>query len=181
MIHRWDVRGVDPIADCRVFSLRREDCAHPETGAEAGFYVLSAPDWINVMAVTPDERFVLVRQYRHGTKRFTLEIPGGMVDPGETPLVAAKRELLEESGYAADEWIPLGAVEPNPAILDNRCHTFLAVDARSVAEPAPEGNEELEVDLRPVGEIPGLVRDGTIRHALVICAFHAWALHRGRL
>lgn len=179
MIHPWRVKRTEPVADCRVFDVRREDCEHPENGREAGFFVLSAPDWINVMAVTPDEEFVLVRQYRHGTKRFTLEVPGGMVDPGETPLAAAKRELLEESGYAADEWVPIGAVEPNPAILDNRCHTFLAVDARKVAEPSPDGNEEFELELRPVGDIPGLVRDGTIRHALVVCAFHAYALHRG--
>jgi 8-oxo-dGTP pyrophosphatase MutT (NUDIX family) len=180
MVHRWRVTRTEPIAECRVFDVRREECEHPESGRRAGFFVLSAPDWINVMAVTRDERFVLVKQYRHGTKRFTLEVPGGMVDPGETPLEAAKRELLEESGYAAREWIPLGAVEPNPAILDNRCHTFLAVDAERVAAPRPEGNEELELVLRPVADIPDLVREGTIRHALVVCAFHAYGLFRDR-
>ena len=181
MVPRWRVNRTEPVADCRVFDVRREDCEHPESGRQAGFFVLSAPDWINVMAVTADEEFVLVKQYRHGTKRFTLEVPGGMVDPGETPLEAARRELLEESGYAADEWIPIGVVEPNPAILDNRCHTFLAIDAVKIAEPSPDGNEEFDLELRPVGAIPDLVRDGTIRHALVICAFHAYALHRGRL
>ncbi len=181
MIHRWEVTATEPVADCRVFDVRREDCRHPVSGREAGFFVLGASDWINIVAVTPEQELVLVRQYRHGAKTFTLEIPGGMVDPGETPLEAARRELREESGYEAPEWIDLGFVEPNPAILENHCHTFLARDAVKVAEPSPDGNEEFEQVLRPVAEIPLLVRDGSIRHALVICAFHAYALHENRL
>jgi len=181
MIHPWQVTSTDPVADCRVFQVRREDCRHPGTGREAGFFILGAPDWINVVAVTPQDELVLVRQYRHGIKDFTLEIPGGMVDPGETPLEAARRELREESGYEAAEWVDLGFVEPNPAILENRCHTFLARDAVKVAEPSPDGNEEFEQVRRPVSEMFSLVRDGSIRHSLVICAFHAYALHVGRL
>jgi 8-oxo-dGTP pyrophosphatase MutT (NUDIX family) len=154
---------------------------HPIDGRRNEFYVVEAPDWINVVAVTEANEFVLVRQYRHGTRDFTVEIPGGMVDEGETPLDSAKRELLEESGYEADRWTTIGVVEPNPAIQGNRCHTFLAEGARRVADPDPQGTEEFEVFLRPVGEAHAMVEDGTITHALVVCAFHAWARHAGRI
>jgi ADP-ribose pyrophosphatase len=176
MVSPWRVERRDDVASCRVFEVRRLASEQESTGRRADFFVLDAADWINVMAVTEDGRMVLVRQYRHGTGDFTLEVPGGMVDPGETPLEAARRELLEESGYASDDWTEIGAVEPNPAIQGNVCHTFLAAKARRVAEPTPSEHEELDVELRPVTDRHDLVRDGTIRHALVICAFHAYDL-----
>jgi ADP-ribose diphosphatase len=181
MISPWTVLESRIVSPCRIFDLRQDECVHPTDGRTGSFFILEVPDWVNVMAVTPDEEFVIVRQYRHGTRDFTLEVPGGMVDPGETPLEAARRELLEESGYASDRWTQIGSVEPNPAIQPNRCHTFLAEQARRVAEPSPQGNEEFELELRPVGEAHGLVREGQIRHALVICAFNAYALHVGQL
>ena len=166
---------------CGIFDLHRVRFEPPEGGSPHDFYVLDAPDWINVVAVTEADEFVLVRQYRHGTREFTVEVPGGMVDEGETPLDSAKRELLEESGYVAERWTSIGVVEPNPAIQGNRCHTFLAEGARRVADPDPQGTEEFEVFLRPAAEAHAMVGDGTITHSLVVCAFHAWERHVGRI
>jgi 8-oxo-dGTP pyrophosphatase MutT (NUDIX family) len=132
--------------------------------------VLEAPDWINVVALTEDRNVVLVRQFRFGRRSVTLEIPGGMVDPGEAPEAAARRELLEETGYGGGRWRLLGAVEPNPAMLDNLCFHFLAEDVRPVAAVAPDGGEDIAISLLPVTSLPALVRDGGIRHSLVISA-----------
>jgi len=155
--------------------------ASGETGREAEFYVLDSGDWVNVVAVTADDRIVLVEQYRHGVGRATVEIPGGMVDPEDaSPENAARRELLEETGFESDDWRLIGVVDPNPATHSNRCFTFLAAGAVRTREPEPDAHEELEVLLEPVSRVPGLLRDGRITHALVVAAFHWWALERER-
>ncbi|MCU0728219.1 MAG: NUDIX hydrolase [Planctomycetes bacterium] len=147
-------------------------------GEASDFYVLGAGDWVNVVALTPEDDLVLVTQWRHAAGRVTLEIPGGMVDTGETPREAAERELLEETGFAAPEWRPLGVIDPNPAILANRCHTFLALGARQVTTPHFDSNEECGLVLRPWAETPALVTSGVITHALVVVALHFEHLRR---
>lgn len=168
----WHVIREHPAEDYRVFQAVRLEAAHPRTGATRTFSVLHAPDWVNVVALTPGDEVLLVRQYRHGTRRQTLEIPGGMVDPGETAAQAARRELREETGYAAERWLELGTVEPNPALQSNRCHTWLALDANRVGDIQPDAGEVLVVERQPLAAIDGLVRGGAITHALVIAAFY---------
>lgn len=150
----------------------------PDRRAEQGFFVLQAPDWVNVVPLTDDDRVVLVRQFRFGVEGFTLEIPGGMCDGDEPPLRTAARELREESGYEAREIVPLGWVHPNPAIQSNRCHSFLALGAHPAGPMDPDPHEAFEVVTVPLGEIHGLVADGTITHALVVAAFHLLGVRR---
>jgi 8-oxo-dGTP pyrophosphatase MutT (NUDIX family) len=179
-VRPWRHLSSRRLATTCVFGLDGHLRRSEETGREAEFYVLDAPDWVNVVAVTDDDRIVLVEQYRQGVERVTLEIPGGMVDPGDTsPEEAARRELLEETGFASDRWTHIGTVDPNPAIQSNRCFTYLAEDARRVAEPTPDGNEELRVVLEPAASIRDLVRAGRVEHALVVAAFYWWDLARG--
>jgi 8-oxo-dGTP pyrophosphatase MutT (NUDIX family) len=124
-----------------------------------------------VVPVTSDDQIVMVRQYRHGCEEITLEIPGGMVDPGENPAEAAARELLEETGYRAREVSPLGVVNPNPALFANRCYTLLARDVERVAEIRNDGGtEETVVELVPRAELHDRLRAGDIDHALVVAA-----------
>jgi len=118
----------------------------------------------------------MIRQYRHGSREVTLEIPGGLVDPGDTPEKAAARELLEETGFQAKEWTKIGVVNPNPALFNNRCYTFLAQDIKKVAAPTPDQTEDIEVALIPLTDIPKLILKGEIDHAMVITAFSYYFL-----
>lgn len=150
----------------------------PSSGEEHDFYCIESAEWVNVVPVTTDGQVVMVRQFRHGSQTLTLEIPGGMIDAGETPADAALRELLEETGYTAERAIPAGAVNPNPALFGNRVHTFVAPGVEKVAEIRNEGAEETWVELVPVSEIPRLVRAGEIDHALVLAGLYQWELLR---
>jgi len=178
-IRPWERLESETVYRCRVFSLRRDRSRSPRTGDDHDFFVLDACDWVNILPITDDDRVVLVRQYRHGVGDFTLEIPGGMVDPeDESPLHAARREMVEETGYDAVDVVPLGLIHPNPAIQGNRCHTFLARGATRVAQPSFDGTEEAEVELVHVDDLPRLVAEGTISHALVVVAFYWHELAR---
>jgi len=164
---------------CRVFDLDRVSFLKPGGTGVRDFYVVSAPDWINVIPLTEDGRVVLIRQYRFGIEGFTLEIPGGMCDEAELPADAARRELREETGYEAPDIVALGWVHPNPAIQTNRCHTFLARGAKRVGAPSPDQDEAFDVVEVALDEIPGLIAGRKITHALVVAAFHLLHTEKG--
>ena len=158
----------------RIFSLRIDRAHSPRTRVAHDFYILESTDWVNVIPVTPQGEVVLIRQYRHGTREVTLEIPGGIVEPGDTPEAAARRELVEETGFKEREMILLGSVHPNPAFLTNRCFTFLAKDVVRTQAQEQDDKEDIEVEVRPLEEVPRLIRRGEITHALVLAAFYRY-------
>jgi ADP-ribose pyrophosphatase len=157
---------------CRIFTLKKEGYRSPRTGKEHDFYLLDSSDWVNIIPLTADGRVILVKQFRMGTKDFSLEIPGGMLDEGDHPAGAAARELLEETGYAGEEPVLLGIVHPNPAIQTNRCYTFLIKNVVLKTSPRQDSTEDIEVQSAPLDEIPRLIQEGKITHALVIAAFY---------
>ena len=174
----WELVGREPLRDCRVFRLERVVARSPTSGRSHDFDCVDSAEWVNVVPITADEHVVMVRQFRHGSGTLTLEIPGGMVDPGESPADAALRELLEETGYRAPCVVAAGSVNPNPALFGNRVHTFIAPCAEKVAPIRNEGAEETSVELVPVAEIPRIVRAGHIDHALVLAGLYQWELLR---
>lgn len=169
----WPLTESRRLADYRLFELWREARTNPRTGEPHGFFVVRTTDWVNIIALTDDDEVVLVRQLRAGTGEHTIEIPGGMVDPGEDPGTAALRELVEETGYVAETCVPIGVVHPNPALFSNRCHTFLASGARRVKEPELDPGEAILVATVPRARLRELIASGAITHALVVAAvFH---------
>ncbi|MFI5322562.1 MAG: NUDIX hydrolase [Thermodesulfobacteriota bacterium] len=177
MIKKWELLRSEHLSSNRVFSMRKDTSLSPVTGKEHDFYVIEAPDWINVVAVTDNGEVLLIKQYRHGIGAETVEIPGGVIDPGETPLEAAKRELLEETGYVSDNWSLIGEVIPNPAIQNNKCYTFLAESSRKAGVPRFDSTEYIVTFTAPVSEIPKMVSGRKITHSLVIDAFYWFCLH----
>jgi 8-oxo-dGTP pyrophosphatase MutT (NUDIX family) len=172
MVKKWTKLHSKQLADYRIFTVRQDSSQSPRTDQQHNFFVLDTPNWINIIAITLEQNVVLIHQFRHGTESVCLEIPGGMVDEGEEAKEAAVRELREETGYEATEWHHIGTVDPNPAFLNNRCDTFLALNARRVAEVHFDGAEDIAVEEVPIANIPHLIQSGQITHAIVIAAFY---------
>ena len=150
-----------------LFRPRWDTLRNPRTEEVMQRLVLEAPDWVNVVALTPERRLVCVRQFRFGTGAVTLEIPGGVVSPRETHEAAARRELREETGHTAERWTYLGCVEPNPAFLDNLCHHWLAQGARKTHDLQLDSGEDIEVVALELEDVRGRIARGEIRHSLV--------------
>lgn len=141
---------------------------------------LVMPDWVNVVAIDDAGHLLLVRQHRHGIDAPTLEIPGGSVDPGEDPAVAAERELHEETGYQGGRLSPMGFVWSNPALQTNRTWMFLVEGCVRAGEPERgPGEEDLELHRRPVSELPAMLRAGEISHALAVASLQTYLLREG--
>lgn len=168
MVERWRRRRSLPRGDFRVFSVREEWYEHPAQPGERSFFVIEAPDWCNVVAVTDADEVVLIRQFRPGVRGVRLEIPGGVVERDEDPARAAARELREETGFAGVEPELLCVTEPNPALQANRCWSYLVRGARRVSEVQPDQDEVIETLLLPAAELERVVRDGEFRHALLL-------------
>ncbi len=165
-------RRADPVADHGgVFQVQRVAYAPP---LAHDVFVFAAPDWCNVLAETDAGELVFVWQYRFGSDALSLEVPGGVVDPGEAPIEAARRELREETGYEAETFELVSVVEPNPALQGNRCYTFLARGARATGQTAFDELEDLETVLVPRAAIAPLIDDGIVTHALAVVALEAY-------
>jgi ADP-ribose pyrophosphatase len=174
----WKKTKEGPSRDYRIFRVREDEVEDPRNGSLHSRVFIDSVDWVNVVPVTPSGQVVLIRQFRFGTWSNTLEIPGGMLEPGEDAAAAAARELEEETGYRPAEVRSLGWVHPNPALQGNRCHCFLALGCERAHDGHPDAGEDIEVELRALSDVPELIRSGQITHSLVVCAFHLESLTR---
>jgi 8-oxo-dGTP pyrophosphatase MutT (NUDIX family) len=166
----WKLTKTEPGPDLTLFQVRHDWLENPRNGHTVKATVLEAPDWVNIVALTSQGELVVVKQYRFGNGEFTLEIPAGIIEEGESSQDAAARELLEETGHTSQDWVYLGWVAPNPAYLDNRCHHWLARDVTRVAPPNLDKGENLEVLVLSREEIKKEVQSGLFRHSLAVSA-----------
>ena len=167
-LEHWRELERETVADGRIFTLERSLAVSPIDGEARTFHRIQCVDWVQVLPITTSGEAVLVRQYRHGAQRITLEMPGGLIEPGEDPATGALRECFEETGYRARTARPLGFVYPNPALFANRLHSFYATEAKLEGAIQNTGREVTEVVLVPVAELEGMVVSGEIDHALVV-------------
>jgi ADP-ribose pyrophosphatase len=175
----WKTIRSQPAGDFRIFTIRSDRKLSPLTQEEHEFFVIDSVDWVNVIAVTPERELVMVEQYRHGSNRVELEIPGGMIDAADaSPEKAAERELREETGYAGEPAGVIGQILPNPAIMSNTCFTVLLENCRRRHPVEFDHSEDLVTRLVPLTEIPRLVAGGNIRHSLVVVALYHFELRQ---
>lgn len=167
-VETWETIESKALVDCRIFKVR-EDLM--QNGDKKGtFYIIENPDWVNVVALTKDNDVVLIKQFRHGIKEVVLEIPGGIIDGEEDPETAARRELLEETGFTAGEFVFLGRSRPNPAIQNNWLYHFAAINAEKTGDVEFDEHENVVTKLYPATELSNLVKSGEITHSAVLAA-----------
>lgn len=173
-IKPWPRASTRKLAECRIFNLHESTCCSPYTGDDHQFYFIETADWVNIVPITDNNEVVLIKQFRHGNQQITIEIPGGMVDPGEQPAVSAVRECLEETGYSCDDVQSLGVIAPNPALFENSVHTYWARGAKPSRDIQNTATEKTEVMLVPLSDIADMLLKGEIDNALVVATL--WRL-----
>ena len=174
MISKWKKNSERSVLKASVFEYFKVVSTSPDSEKTGQFDVLKCRNWVNIIALTPNNEVVLVKQFRQGTEEITLEIPGGVLHIGEDPILGAKRELEEETGFLAKEWALLGSVDANPAFMTNKCFVYLATGCVNSSSQNLDPFEEIEVTTAPIEEIPNFIREGKISHSLVVAAFYLY-------
>lgn len=172
MSRAWKVLSTKEVIKTSIFRFRIDKCELPDGRVMPNYYVLEFPDWVNIVPVTEDNRIVLVEQYRQAAGETHLEIPGGSIDPGtgEDPKRAALRELVEETGYVPDDLRLAGIHHPNPAMQNNRMHTFVGFGCRLLESPDPDPFEDIRVVTKSIPEVVDMIFTGKLTHSIVIAS-----------
>ncbi|MEW6533387.1 MAG: NUDIX hydrolase [Thermodesulfobacteriota bacterium] len=168
----WELVESREDRNYRLFGVRINRNRSPRTGKIHEFQVLTSPDWVAVIPLTPENQVVMVRQYRHGTGQLSLEPPGGLVKDGQSPEQSGREELEEETGYVAEQIELLGSMRPFPALFTNHFHVFLARNATPTGRANPEETEDLETVLVGMDRVKEYIRTGKINGSVMIAALH---------
>lgn len=148
-------------------TVRKDDISLPDGRENPEYYVLEYPDWVNIIAIDSDGCFLLERQWRHAAATVSTEIPAGVIEQGETPLEAAKRELAEETGCSGGEWEEIMKLYPNPGLMNNVCHCFLARGVEKTAGQHLDDTEDLEVFTATEQEVKNMLESGRFMQAMM--------------
>jgi len=175
MIKPWQKVRSKPAGDFRIFTIRTETKVSPRTGHEHDVHVIDSVNWVNIIAITADQQLVMVEQYRHGSNTVELEIPGGMMDPGETsPVATGVRELREETGYEGENARILGCIDLNPSWQVTKVHVAVVRNARRSADTDEDESEDIRVRLLDVAALKRKVREGEVDAGSTIAALALW-------
>ena len=173
---KWEIKNRNIIYKGRIFTIQDLECYHPQKDVSHNFYILKHPDWVNVVAATEDDKIILVKQHRLGTDEFTIETPAGIVEPDEVPEHAARRELMEETGYSANDMILLKKLSANPAIMSNDIYFYYAPKAVKAASQSLDLAEDIEVILSTQNEMISMLKQDVITHSIIITALSLYFL-----
>lgn len=160
----WALEKTEPGPDLILFHSRYDTVRNPRNTKALRAIVLESPDWVNVVALTPENKVLVVRQYRFGTRSATTEIPAGLIEPGEAPAHAAARELAEETGYTTADWTPTGWIDANPAFLNNRCYLWLARNVVKTLPTHQDETEEVFLDIMTEEQVRAEIVSGRMRN-----------------
>lgn len=172
----WEITPGEILLETPVVTISSGPVICKRSGREKDFYLFDFPDWVNVIARTPEQNITVIQQFRYGSRQDEIEIPGGMVDAGEDPLAAGCRELLEETGYVGENARIIGKVCPNPAIQNNLCYTVLVENVTKVTDPSLDDMEDIECWTASEQEVWQMLESGKINHGLVLNAMMFYQL-----
>ncbi len=175
-MNKWIKKSEQELFRRRIFSVKDIECYHPDKNVTHKFFTFNTPDWINVVAVTEEGKFIMVRQHRMGTDEITLETPGGLIEEGEPPEETARRELREETGYEAGEIHLLKKLSVNPAIFNNYIYFYYAAHCKKTHDQDLDSAEDIEVLTVNHDQIMEMINDGRINHTIIIAAFYCYFL-----
>lgn len=167
-MNRWKTLKSQYIIRRPWLTARRDAVQLPNGEINDEFYVLEYPDWVNIIAITPEGQFVFVRQYRYALDLDSIELCAGVIDPGETPLQGARRELLEETGYGGGQWRKFMTIGQNPSTCNNLTHCFIATGVQKLQDQHLDRTEDIEVTLLTRQEVLDLLNSDTLKQALML-------------
>lgn len=177
MIQPWKTKSTEQLENYRIVSVRSAVRTNPRTQEDQKFYIMDCPDWVNIIAITPNQELVMVEQFRHGTATVDLEIPGGVMDAeDDSAVITGVRELREETGYEGRDARLIGEIAPNPAIMSNICRTVLIEDCELKHATEFDSGEDIQTKLVPLSNMDQMVKTGAIQHSLVVAAFYHYKL-----
>ena len=169
---KWKTLESESIFKTGIVTLDKQKCEMPDGRIMPSYYILRFPDWVNIIPITKDKQIVLIRQYRHATGEIHWEVPGGAVNHGEAAEIGASRELLEETGYASGRLIKVAENFPNPALQDNRIHTYIALDCELQGLQKLDPFEEIEVHVISMDELKRSIVEGRFNHNIVVASLY---------
>lgn len=179
-MEKWQETESKIVFSSNIIDLKIATRINPRNNIKGNFYVTQFPDWVNVIAITEKQEVVLIRQYRHGSEKFEVELPGGCLEVDENPTVGGLRELTEETGYVGSNAQIIGFCNPNPAMQNNSCFTILVSNCSLQQFPSLDEGEDIEVFTIPISEIDNLIKTGEISNSLIISAISFYHLSKNK-
>lgn len=177
-MNKWQISFTREIFSSHIVNLEGRMSKNPRNGKEDEYYIATFPDWCNVIAISPQGEVILIRHFRHGSREFEIEFPGGCIDNGETVEEAAVRELLEETGCKGERPVKIADFSPNPSFQTNRCFTVVIENAIPVAMQSLDEGEDIEIFKVPLSDIPKMIKDGQINNSMMVAAFYYYELYK---